>query len=246
MINETKYGQTSQAFATTLFQSIMDFESTLSNIEASCSIITHDPSRSISLLNFRNTLDSSLQSFKAIHDIAVDVPYLEGNPRSISTFLIATLYDRALVLQSSGQAAMHDALLYFLKKTLIPYGNMMDDWIFNGSLYGDKAREFYVSRRDGVSIKDSNFWVQGFAMEPVTLDFTCFPCPLFDKSLMSRVFFTGKAVNLSRQIEKKSQVSSSLLSEVIICINISCFRSTLDIPIGHKPHFKACCRNSST
>ena len=187
----------------------MDFDSTLSEIEVNSSIITYDSSQSISLLNLRNKLDSSLQCFKAIHDIIVDVPYSDENPQSIATHLIATLYDRALVAQSSGQLVMYDTLLFVFEKTLVPFGNIMDDWIFYGSLTSDKAREFYVSRRDGVSMKDCNFWMEGFAIEPVTQDYTCFPCPLFDHSLMSRIFFTGKAVNLLSQIQKKNKVNFS-------------------------------------
>ncbi|CEP12196.1 hypothetical protein [Parasitella parasitica] len=205
-ISEIKYGQTSQAFAATLFQSLMDFDSKLSEFEAKSSIITSDSSHIISLLNLRNTLDSPLQCFKAIHDVVVDAPYPQEDSRSISIYLIATLYDRALIAQSSGQQTMYDTLLYVLQKTVVPYGHIMDDWIFHGSLNGDKAKEFYVSRRDEVSMNDSNFWIDGFTIEPVDQNFTCYSCPLFDKSVMSRIFFTGKAVNLLSQIKKKKQI----------------------------------------
>ncbi|KAK4521658.1 GH18 domain-containing protein [Mucor velutinosus] len=205
-IHDIQYGQTNQAFTATLFQSLMDFDSTLSVMELNSSIITSNASQSISLLQLRDTLDSSLQSFKAIYDIAVDAPYSQGNARSISTYLIASLYDRALVAQSSGQQAMCDTLLYVLQKTLVPYGDIMDDWVFYGSLQCDKAHEFFVSRRDDVSMQDSNFWVEGSSIESVaTREYTCFPCPLFDPSFMNRIFFTGKAVNLLRQIEKHNQ-----------------------------------------
>ncbi|KAL7334390.1 hypothetical protein PS15p_200024 [Mucor circinelloides] len=205
-IHEIKYGQTNQAFTATMFQSLMDFDSKLSVIELNSSIITSNATQSISLLQLRNTLDSSLQSFKAIHDIAVDAPYPQGDARSISTYLIASLYDRALVAQSSGQQTMYDTLLFVLQKTLVPYGEIMDDWVFYGSLQSDKAKEFYVSRRDAISMQDSSFWREGFAIESVvTRDYTCFPCPLFDPSFMNRIFFTGKAVNLLAQIEKHHQ-----------------------------------------
>ncbi|KAI8638556.1 Spc98 family-domain-containing protein [Parasitella parasitica] len=227
--SEIKYGQTSQAFAATLFQSLMDFDSMLAEIEAKSSFITSDASQIISLLNLRNTLDSSLQCFKAIHGVVVDAPYPQEDARSISTYLIAALYDRALVAQCTGQQAMYDTLLYVLQKTVIPYGHIMDGWIFYGSLNGDKVKEFYVSRRDEVSMNDSNFWMEGFAIEPVNQDFTCFSCPLFDKSVMNRVFFTGKAVNLLSQIERKKHIQhmdqvqkpfQSLLSDYI-CVKPS-------------------------
>ncbi|GAN05393.1 hypothetical protein MAM1_0090d04863 [Mucor ambiguus] len=205
-IHDIQHGQTNQAFAATIFQSLMDFDSTLSVMELNASIITSNAAQSISLLQLRNTLDSSLQSFKAVYDIAVDAPYSQGNARSISTYLIATLYDRALVAQSSGQQAMYDTLLFVLEKTLVPYGEIMDDWIFYGSLQCDKAHEFFVTRKDHVSMQDSNFWVQGFSTESVeTRDYTCFSCPLFDPAFMNRIFFTGKAVNLLGQIERHNQ-----------------------------------------
>lgn len=205
-IHEIQYGQTNQAFAATLFQSLMDFDSTLSVLELNASIITSHANRSISLLQLRNTLDSSLQSFRAVHAIAVDAPYAQGDARSIATYLIATLYDRALMAQSSGQQAMYDTLLFVLQKTLVPYGEIMDDWVFYGSLQCDKAQEFFVSRRDDVSMQDSNFWVDGFSIAPIaTRDYTCFPCPLFDPAFMNRIFFTGKAVNLLGHIERHNQ-----------------------------------------
>ncbi|KAL9538603.1 hypothetical protein MBANPS3_010810 [Mucor bainieri] len=205
-IHDIQYGQINQAFAATIFQSLMDFDSTLSVMELNTSIITSNATQSISLLQLRSTLDSSLQSFKAVYDIAVDAPYSQGDARSISNYLIATLYDRALVAQSSGQQTMYDTLLFVLEKTLVPYGEIMDEWTFYGSLQCDKAKEFFVSRRDDVSMQDSNFWVEGFCIESVaTQDYPCFPCPLFDTAFMNRIFFTGKAVNLLGQIERHNQ-----------------------------------------
>lgn len=205
-IHDIQYGQTNQAFAATVFQSLMDFDSTLAVMELNSSLITSTATRSISLIQLRNTLDSSLQSFKAVYDIAVDAPHTQSDARSISTYLVASLYDRALVAQSSGQQAMYDTLLFVLQKTLVPYSEIMDDWVFYGSLQRDKAQEFFVSRRDDVSMQDSNFWVEGFSVESVaTREYTCFPCPLFAPAFMNRIFFTGKAVNLLRQIERHSQ-----------------------------------------
>jgi gamma-tubulin complex component 5 len=197
------YGQTSQAFAAAIYKSLMDFDGLLSQSEVGTNFITRDPTQSISILKLRTTLDCSLQCFKAIHEIAIDTPYSEKNPRLISTYLISTFYGRALIAQSAGQLNMYDTLLYVLEQLLEPYGRIIDDWIFYGSLNGDRCNEFYVSRRDDVSTTDSNFWRDGFYMEQVEEEFICFPCPLFDNMIMSRIFFTGKAVNLLSQIEKK-------------------------------------------
>jgi hypothetical protein len=215
--NDTHYGQTSQAFAETTFKSLMDFDGSLSQLEMSASFISSDPTQSISILNLRNNLDPSLQCFKAIYDIALDIPFDEANPRLITTYLISTLFDRTLIAQSSGQTLIYDTLLYTLEQTLVPYGRLMDDWIYYGLLIGDKAGEFYVSRRNSVSLSDSNFWIDGFFIQPVANPIsTRFPCPLFDKVLMARVLFTGKAVNLLSHADKTKKQLPQLLDQTNI------------------------------
>lgn len=180
----------------------MDFDGLLSELEIGSSFITRKPTASISILKLRNTLDLSLQCFKEIHDITMNTPYSDGNPRLISTYLISTFYDRTLIAQSSGQLAVYDTLLYVLEQLLVPYGRIIDDWIFYGSLAGDVANEFYVTPSDIVSTNDLNFWVDGFSIQPVIQEYVCYPCPLFENTNISRIFFTGKAVNLLIQIEK--------------------------------------------
>lgn len=200
--SDIKYGQTSQAFAATIYKTLMDFEAKLSELESSTSFITHNSNQSISVLKLRNDLDSSLQSFKTIHEITMNAPFPDVDPRSISTYLISTFYDRALVSQSSGQLRLYDTLLYVLEQLLIPYGRIIDDWIFYGSLVGDKSCEFFVSRNENIHKGSPNFWMYGFSLESVDLKDACFPCPLFDHDNMARIFFMGKAVNLLLEVEK--------------------------------------------
>jgi hypothetical protein len=97
---------------------------------------------------------------------------------------------------------MYDTLLYVLEQIIIPYGQIIDEWVFYGSLTGDKLNEFYVSRNDDVPRDSPNFWIDGYKLEPMSLDHVCFPCPLFDKDVMSKIFFMGKTVNLLSQVEK--------------------------------------------
>lgn len=201
--NDLKYGQTSQAFAASIYNSLMDFDGLLSELEIGSGFITRNSNASISILKLRTTLDSSLQCFKEIHEITMNTPYSDGSPRLISTYLISTFYDRTLTAQSSGQLVMYDTMLYILEQLLVPYGRIIDDWIFYGSLDGDIANEFYVTSSNIVSTNDSNFWVDGFSIEPVIQEYVCYPCPLFSTTNIARIFFTGKAINLLSEIEKK-------------------------------------------
>lgn len=201
--NDIQYGQTSQAFAACVHRSLQDFNVLLSELEISTSFITHDPTQIISILKLRDTLNAPLLHFKEIHDITIKIPFTdeEANPRFIATYLISVFYDRALIAQYSGQLVLYDTLLYILEQLIIPYGRMMDEWIFYGSLEGDIANEFYVTRKQDISKDEPNFWTDGFIMQPTTQEYDCYPCPLFNPTVMSRIFFVGKAVNLLLQIE---------------------------------------------
>lgn len=199
--NDSMYGQTSQAFAATIYKSLVDFEGQLSEIESNSTLTTHISNLSISILRVRNTLDYSFQCFKVIHEIAINIPFSNSNPRLISSYLISTLYDHALIFQSSGQLTLYDTLLYILEQTIIPYGQIIDEWVFYGSLTGDKVKEFYVSRNGNISRDSSDFWMDGYKLESISFNYTCFPCPLFEKDIISKIFFMGKTVNLLSQVE---------------------------------------------
>lgn len=211
--NDIKYGQTSQAFAACIFKSLRDFDVLLSEQEMNASFITHDKSQIISLLKLRHTLDAPLRHFKEIHDITMNIPFAEANPRLIATYLISVFYDRATAAQYSEQLSMHDTLLYILEQLLVPYGRMIDDWIFYGSLEGDTVNEFYVARNENISTDQPNFWIDGFSVQSVSQEYVSYQCPLFNPTAVSRIFFTGKAVNLLLQIEKKlvSRIYSPLI-----------------------------------
>ena len=194
------YGQTAQAFATVIYKSLLSFEGQVSYLERDANYITKNSAKYVSILKLRNELQIQLQCFHEIHNIAICAPFEEdGNPRRIAHYLISTLYERTLTSQISGKNAFYDAILYIFQQTIVPFGRLMDGWMFRGSLEEDRMKEFYVSRNDDVSMNDSKFWTDGFSIETVAQDIIC---PLFEKRNMERIFFTGKAVNLLLQIEK--------------------------------------------
>lgn len=194
------YGQTAQAFATAIYKSLLSFEGQLSYLERDANYITKNSAKYVSILKLRNELQIQLQCFHEIHNIAICAPFEENdNPRRIACYLISTLYEHVLTSQISGKNTIYNAILYIFQQTIVPFGRLMDGWMFRGSLEEDRIKEFYVSRNDDVSMNGSKFWTDGFSIETVAQDIVC---PLFEKRSMERIFFTGKAVNLLLQIEK--------------------------------------------
>ncbi|KAI9472221.1 MAG: Spc98 family-domain-containing protein [Benjaminiella poitrasii] len=208
MMNNIVYGQTSQAFAESVYKSLLNFNGLLGTLESDTGFITKDITQIISILNLRNALDSQLHYFKTIHEITRRASYYKNDSLSLATYFISALYDFVLIAQSSNQLTMYSLLVNILRKTLVPYGTFMDDWIFYGSLEGDRCKEFYVSRKDDVSMYDSDFWKTGFRVETIHQDIRRFSCPLFDPLIVERIFFTGKAVNLLSHVEKTSRFLS--------------------------------------
>ncbi|RCH82344.1 Gamma-tubulin complex component 5, partial [Rhizopus stolonifer] len=204
MHSSPKDGQTMEAFVSVVHQLLAEFDGFLATLESNTSFITQDNTLVISLLQLRKQLSESLESLKAVYRIAADMPF-EKTPKCIAIFLISILYERTMISHITGQESIYHTLLYVLQKTLVPYGHMMDDWVFFGSLMADRAREFYVTRNDAVSKHDSNFWLNGFVMESVAHE-KCYPCPLFDERVMARVLFAGKAMNLLSHNQKSKGV----------------------------------------
>ncbi|KAI8380436.1 Spc98 family-domain-containing protein [Choanephora cucurbitarum] len=199
--------QTLQAFSFTVSNALSDFDGHLATWEANSGFITQDSSLTISLLQLRHQLNHLLECLKAIHDITIYIPFEETH-RSIAAYLISALYEQALMTQISGQHCVYDALVSVLQKTLVPYGYIMDDWIFHGSLIADPSQEFYVTRNDNVSMNDSNFWLDGFHLNLESKAYAKrYPCPLFDEHIMTRIFFAGKAMNLLYKMGKPQVMS---------------------------------------
>ncbi|KAI9021436.1 Spc98 family-domain-containing protein [Phycomyces nitens] len=192
------YGQTSQAFAAAVINGLNEFERTLSGLEAKCSYIAYEKDQSISLLQIKQRLHEPIQCFKIIHSILFNSLFKDPFPvpRELATYLIYTLYDISIHSQLAGQTHSFHTFLYLFRQTLKPYGQLMDDWIFYGTLRGDVAREFFVTRKMGVKETSLAFWSEGFRLHTIDQKNVSFPCPLFEESMLARVFFTGKAVCL--------------------------------------------------
>ncbi|KAI9243348.1 Spc98 family-domain-containing protein [Sporodiniella umbellata] len=193
-------GQTAQAFATVIYKSLSEFEGELSVFEADSGFITKDPTKTISILKLKTEIETPLLCFQEIYNVVEHVPFREGAPRSITYKLLSALYESALDRQICGQHSLYKALFYVFQKTVVPFGQLMDDWTLRGSLEGDRLKEFYVSRNEGIHVKDSDFWIKGFSLQAPSTNTSGFHCPIFEKRIMERIFFIGKAVNLSLQI----------------------------------------------
>lgn len=50
--------------------------------------------------------------------------------------------------QSSGRMDICQHLMRMYKDTMVPMGRMIDDWVMYGSLAGDVADEFFISRQE--------------------------------------------------------------------------------------------------
>lgn len=224
------YGQTSEAFVECMHKLLADFDNTMATLEADTSMISIDPvPKIISILKLKSFVDPIMTNFKVMHTIVAGLP-VDNSPREISTFIISSIYSHALTAQTSGQNHLYDTLLYVLQQVVIPYGQIMDDWVFRGSLKADKFNEFYVTRNEQISTQDSDFWTDGFSIQPIDQNNYCYECPMFDPSTVSRIFFTGKAINLLSHVEK-IQVSSKEANIYSMCLNFSKKKQQLaDLP----------------
>jgi hypothetical protein len=198
--NRIQFGQTSQAFATAVVKLLFDFELQLSKLETDNRFTTADPSKIISLLKLRNTLDPTLQMFGEIHNIAISIPF--DNQMNVNSYLLSVIYERTLIAQSSEQLHIYTNLLNVFEQTMAPIGRMMDEWMFYGSLEIDKANEFYVKRQLDIQKDEMDFWKKGYFLTQVDQTKGCFKCPLFDAHVIERVFFTGKAIDLLTRMKK--------------------------------------------
>ncbi|ORE02434.1 hypothetical protein BCV72DRAFT_265192 [Rhizopus microsporus var. microsporus] len=202
ILSESQYGQTAQAFAEVVYESLLAFEGLLSNLERDTSLTTNETSKVVSLLKLRNEIQNHLRCFQELHDIAAKILFVNNSPMLIAYYLISTLYEHTLLNQLSGQNTVYDALLYVLQRIIVPFGRLMDDWMFYGSLKGDTYKEFYIARNEKIHISSANVWKEGFSIIPLPQESARFPCPLFEKRNMERIYFTGKAVNVLLQAEK--------------------------------------------
>ncbi|KAI7872528.1 Spc98 family-domain-containing protein, partial [Spinellus fusiger] len=197
------YGRTCQAFAAEILNEFNEFSSIISDLETQCNYIAHEEDQAISLLQLEQSLHPYLQHFKVLHTVIVNSKMndLSLSTRQLSIYLISALYDLSMHAQLREDMTMYPTLTHLLYQTLIPYGQLMDDWIFYGTIQGDIANEFYVTRDPDVKDTSLSFWSSAFQLHSLDRSTFSFPCPLLNEHFMARVFFTGKANYLISRIK---------------------------------------------
>ncbi|KAI8377771.1 Spc98 family-domain-containing protein [Radiomyces spectabilis] len=207
-------GQTCQAFGACLMQIIGQFDLVLGQREMK---YKEDAAQMISILQLRHSLETPLQSLRILHDIIAHSPFMDtftGNsasqpatPHTIAVYLISELYSRLLSAQSMETNVVYTTLLSVFQQTFAPYGRLMDDWTFYGSLQGDMAGEFLVAQRRDLDENSSLFWSQGFYIKEAPDALTALiSFPLFTEHHSRRVLFTGKAVYLTLKLGLSNSV----------------------------------------
>jgi gamma-tubulin complex component 5 len=204
----TRFGQTAQAFASSLDEPLSLFERKLSRLERICRDQDHKGSTP-SLLSLYDELGSDLEMFSYIHDMYQEIDGLENalyeyiedreeredhttnQPLTITISLLNTLYHHVDVAQSSNSSWCSELERIFLI-SFQPYARMIDSWISDGSLSQDVGSELFVERNPQINVKSSRFWRHGYQLRNADHGS---PYPVFLHSFISKIFFSGKAVN---------------------------------------------------
>ncbi|KAM3585929.1 Gamma-tubulin complex component 5 [Umbelopsis sp. WA50703] len=204
----TRFGQTAQAFASSLDEPLSLFERKLSRLERICRDQEHKGSTP-SLLSLYDELGSDLEMFSYIHDMYQEIDGLENalyeyiedreeredhttnQPLTITISLLNTLYHHVDVAQSSNSSWCSELERIFLI-SFQPYARMIDSWISDGSLSQDVGSELFVERNPQINVKSSRFWRHGYQLRNADHGS---PYPVFLHSFISKIFFSGKAVN---------------------------------------------------
>jgi hypothetical protein len=201
----THFGQTCQAFASHIDVLLTDLQQKLSDlqIEYSNREISEDGP---SLLKLYQTMEDDLEFYHSLNAIQSGMPglgdalYYDPNqedeipaiePITITVSLLNSLFYHLDIAQSSNHPSFNKLKEVFVS-TIIPYGILMDDWIFEGSLTGDVASEFFVQRNTQINANSSRYWRHGFQ---VRITENASPYPDCLHAFVPRLIFAGKAVN---------------------------------------------------
>ncbi|KAF7731681.1 Gamma-tubulin complex component 5 [Apophysomyces ossiformis] len=200
------YGQIYQAFAVAVANTLQEFESTITQMEWNYLNPSHGNEQVSSLLKLEMCLNEPMKYFENLHDIIIKDMSIDSSstPKEIAEQILSVLYNHVYEAQMANERATFLTLLRIFQKTLVPYGRMMDDWIFHGSLLGDLANEFFVSRSPSVDEDSSSFWASGFQSQWVN-DKYDHACPLFEQRFTARAFYTGKAVYLMSRLQSSNE-----------------------------------------
>lgn len=177
-----------------------------------------------SLLKLQETVQDDLELFRSLNAIQLEIHVLQDrlykdlNQRNeeqenvtlaITVSLLDILFQHLDIAQSSNHPTF-DKLKETFLATVVPYGILMDDWIFEGSLAGDVAAEFFIQRNAQINSDSSRFWRHGFQIRIADSGLSY---PTFLHSLVPRIFFAGKAVNFMLRMDI-SEVSLAIYSNL--------------------------------
>ncbi|KAJ2964599.1 hypothetical protein NQZ79_g411 [Umbelopsis isabellina] len=204
----TQFGQTAQAFASSLDAPISLFEQKLSSLEGTYRGQDGRGSN-LSLLSLYDEIGDDLEMFSYIYDMYQEINGLESAlyewmeesteredriskwPLAITVSLLNTLYHHVDVAQSSNSLWFSELeKLFFI--SFQPYARMIDSWISDGTLSQDIGSEFFLERNSQINVKSSRFWRHGYQLRNTD---TGSPYPIFLHSFISKIFFSGKAMN---------------------------------------------------
>lgn len=202
------FGQTAQAFASSLDAPISLFEQKLSRLEETYRDQDGEGSN-LSLLSLYDEIGDDLEMFSYIYAMYQEIDGLESAvyewikdgpqredstskwPLKITISLLNTLYHHVDVAQSSNSLWFSELeRLFFI--SFQPYARMIDSWISDGTLSQDIGSEFFLERNSQIHVKSSRFWRHGYQLRNTD---TGSPYPIFLHSFISKIFFSGKAVN---------------------------------------------------
>ncbi|KAI8342061.1 Spc98 family-domain-containing protein [Chlamydoabsidia padenii] len=208
-------GQVYQAFVVAISSALDTFEEYLAELEAKCMAkYTPGPQEIVSLLQLQETLRQSLSSFAAIFDtlnhcsVLVSSASSSVNARSVATYLLATLFNYTANAQMDGSALKYETLISVFSQTLVPYSRLLDDWIWNGSLCGDVAGEFFVKRNTGIDGVSPLYWSEGFYVDGIEANTP--DCPLFTPDFTHRILLTGKTADVVNKINPTKHPNSTM------------------------------------
>ncbi|CAH3020487.1 unnamed protein product [Porites evermanni] len=199
--------QTLQAFATALSSYFKEYKALLSSIEKD--IIKQEVSVSLSLLKdkLKTTLDEINTLFSVYQAIFLEAGEL--NTAQKTCRLLTTLYKTIVQADDLGNAGKWkvNLLLKIFLQSLEPCLSFIDYWVTSG-LVCDPHSEFFIERKEDISVDSSSFWSEGVILRsndqlknPVV--------PSFLQEFVNQIFRAGKSVELTQGLGKMGEYHSS-------------------------------------
>ncbi|ORX44579.1 hypothetical protein DM01DRAFT_1386820 [Hesseltinella vesiculosa] len=201
-------GQTFQAFLVAVAHHLQVFDAYLADLETRC---LTPSAETISLLRLKESLAHPLTYFQALYTTLMQCSRLvsgnalDTNARTMTPFLLGTLFKQAMDANQTGTDTIANMMLDVFKQTLVPLARMVDLWVFYGSLQDDYAQEFFITRNTMTSEADELYWHQGYSIQG--LDLGVKSCPLFASEFVERVLYVGKSVKLGFKLQQEPILS---------------------------------------